>query len=68
VFPVRSDHPTSGTIYYWCLVVVFVSASAMAMVRFRVRKFGSASPGSVLCEEIFDLAEQLQSAGVMRMP
>jgi len=29
----RGRHPTSGTIYYWCLVAVFVSASALAVVR-----------------------------------
>jgi hypothetical protein len=26
-------HPTFGTIYYWCLAVVFASASALAAVR-----------------------------------
>lgn len=32
--PKRSGrHPTFGSIYYWCLVAVFVSASALAVVR-----------------------------------
>lgn len=26
-------HPTAGTIYYWCLSLVFVSATALSMMR-----------------------------------
>jgi uncharacterized membrane protein len=29
----RGRHPAFGTIYYWCLTAVFVSASALAAVR-----------------------------------
>ena len=28
-------HPTFGTIYYWCLVVVFASATALAIMRWK---------------------------------
>ena len=28
-------HPTFGTIYYWCLAVVFVSATALAIMRWK---------------------------------
>lgn len=29
----RGRHPTFGTIYYWCLAVVFASATALAAMR-----------------------------------
>lgn len=29
----RGRHPTFGTIYYWCLLAVFASATALAAVR-----------------------------------
>jgi len=29
----RGRHPTFGTVYYWCLTVVFASATALAIMR-----------------------------------